>query len=202
MQTRAPEVFDLGDETQETRRLYGVDEEETGLFGRHCLLARRLVERGVRFVQLRNGRWDAHSKLVENHGERARRTDRPIAGLIADLKRRGLLESTLLIWGGEFGRTPTCQQGGALEGAQAGRDHSPSGYTMWLAGGGVRGGRMIGATDPVGYHAIERPIHPNDLHATILRALGVDQHALYYIHHNRRELVTVNGGEVIEEVFA
>jgi len=152
----------------------------------------------VRFVQLRSGGWDAHSKLVENHAERCLATDRPIAALLADLKRRGLLHDTLVIWGGEFGRTPAAQ-GGA---DKPGRDHSPSGYTMWLAGGGVKGGQIIGATDPVGYAAIERPIHPNDLHATILHALGIDQRRLTFRHHNRHELVTVNGGQVISEVFA
>jgi hypothetical protein len=198
MQTAAPEVFDLSRETRATRELYGIGLADTNEFGTQCLLARRLVERGVRFVQLRSGGWDAHGNLPANHGPRARATDRPIAGLLADLKRRGLLESTLVIWGGEFGRTPTAENPGPTPG----RNHSPSGYSMWLAGGGVKGGQVIGATDEVGYAAIERPIHPNDLHATILHALGVEQHELYYRHHNRRELLTVNGGEVIEEVFA
>jgi hypothetical protein len=197
MQTAAPAVFDLSRETQATRDLYGIGRTETNEFGTFCLLARRMVERGVRFVQLRSGGWDAHGNLPRNHGPQARKTDRPIAGLLADLKRRGLLESTLVIWGGEFGRTPTAENPGPTPG----RNHSPSGYSMWLAGGGVKGGQVIGATDEVGYAAVERPIHPNDLHATILHALGVDQRRLYYRHHNRRELVTVNGGEVIEEVF-
>src|SRR5262249_41239472 len=131
-------------------------------------------------------------------GPAALRSDRPIAALLADLKRTGLLEQTLVVWGGEFGRTPTAENPGPTPG----RDHSPSGYSTWLAGGGVKGGQVIGATDPVGYAAIERPIHPNDLHATILQALGVPQQKLYYLHDNRRELVTVNGGEVIEEVFS
>lgn len=198
MQAAAPEAFDLSRETAETQQLYGLDQPETAEYGRHCLLARRLVERGVRFIQLRNGNWDAHSKLVENHGKGAQRTDRPIAGLLADLKRRGLLEQTLVFWGGEFGRTPAAQ-GGA--GAQAGRDHSPSGYSMWLAGGGVRGGQILGSTDPVGYAAIDTPIHPNDVHATILAALGINQHALVYLHNNRREKVTVNGGQVISRIL-
>ena len=185
MQLTAPEAFDVNGETSATQQLYGIDREESREFGRHCLLARRLVERGVRFIQLRTGQWDAHGKLEENHSRKAAITDQPIAGLLADLKQRGLLEQTLVIWGGEFGR-----------------DHSPSGYTMWLAGGGIRGGQIIGATDPVGYAAIERPVHPNDLHATILHALGIDQHELYYEHHNRRELVTVNGGTVLRDIFA
>jgi hypothetical protein len=197
MQMQAPEAFDVSGETAETLRLYGLDQPETAEFGRHCLWARRLVERGVRFVQLRNGDWDAHSKLKENHDRRAARTDRPIGALLADLHRRGLLDQTLVIWGGEFGRTPAAQGTGTA----AGRDHSPSGYTMWLAGGGVRGGQVIGATDPVGYAAIDTPVHPNDLHATILHALGIDQEHLYYVHHNRREKVTVNGGQVVTKVF-
>jgi hypothetical protein len=198
MQMHAPEVFDIAGETQETRRLYGLDEKETAEFGKYCLWARRLVERGVRFIQLRSGGWDQHSKLREEHAAKARATDRPIAALLRDLRRRGLLDETLVIWGGEFGRTPAAQGSGP----QVGRDHSPSGYSMWLAGGGVRGGQVIGATDPVGYAAVDRPVHPNDLHATILHALGVDQHRLFYPHRNRRELVTVNGGQVIHEVFA
>jgi uncharacterized protein (DUF1501 family) len=162
-----------------------------------CLLARRFVERGVRFVQLRSGGWDAHGNLIANHGPQAKKTDRPIAGLLCDLKRRGLLGHTLVVWGGEFGRTPAAEN----RGPTPGRNHSPSGYSMWLSGG-VRGGTVIGATDPVGYAAIERPIHPNDLHATILHALGVNQYQLTYRHHNRNEMLTVNGGTVIDEVFA
>lgn len=199
MQTSAPEAFDLATETAETRSLYGLDRKETAEFGGHCLLARRMVERGVRFIQLRHGKWDAHGKLVENHRGNCLATDWPIAGLLTDLRRRGLLDQTLVIWGGEFGRTPAAQGG---LGPDAGRDHSPSGYTMWLAGGGVRGGQVIGATDPVGYAAVERPVHPQNLHATVLQSLGLDQHKLFYERHNRRELVTVNGAEVIHEVFA
>ncbi len=197
MQAAAPEAFDLSRETQATKAFFGLDRPDTAEFGTLCLLARRFVERGVRFVQIRSGGWDAHNDLAANHGPQARKTDRPIAALLADLKRRGLLATTLVIWGGEFGRTPTAEN----RSATPGRNHSPSGYSMWLAGGGVRGGQVIGATDPVGYAAVERPIHPNDLHATVLAALGVDQYELVYRHHNRRELVTVNGGEVIREVF-
>ena len=197
MQTAAPEAFDLAQETEETKALYGFDRKETAEYGRQCLLARRLVERGVRFIQLRSGGWDAHGNIAEEHAKSCLSTDRPIAGLLTDLKRRGLLEETLVIWGGEFGRTPAAQGG-----SKPGRDHSPSAYTMWLAGGGVKGGRIIGATDDVGYAAIDRPIHPNDLHATILHALGIEQLDLYYLHHNRKEIVTVNGGEVISDVLA
>lgn len=198
MQTAAPEAFDLSSETAATHALYGLDQKETREFGSHCLLARRMVERGVRFIQMRHGKWDAHSKLVENHNENCRFTDRPIAALLSDLARRGLLDETLVVWGGEFGRTPAAQGG---LGPEAGRDHSPSGYSIWLAGGGIRGGQVIGQTDPVGYAAIERPVHPQNLHASILHALGVDQYRLTYRHRNRDELATVLGADVIHEMF-
>lgn len=198
MQAAAPEAFDISRETAETENLYGLHSTETEEYARIFLTARRLIERGVRFIQIRSGGWDAHSDLLGNHSKKCQATDRPIAGFLRDLKRRGLLDETLVIWGGEFGRTPTAQPGSG----KPGRDHSPSGYSMWLAGGGVRGGQIIGATDPVGYAAVERPVSPHDLHATILHALGLDQHRLYYERNNRRELVTVNGGEVIREVFA
>jgi hypothetical protein len=198
MQTTASEAFDITKETRATHRLYGLEDRQTADVGSYCLLARRMVERGVRFVQVRMGGWDAHGNLVKNHTPQCAKSDRPIAGLLADLKRRGLLDSTLVIWGGEFGRTPAAENPGPTPG----RDHSPSGYSMWLAGGGVKGGRVIGATDPVGYAAVERPIHPNDLHATILHALGIDQDDLYFEHDNRKEKVTVNGGEVVTEAFA
>jgi hypothetical protein len=197
MQTAAPQVFDLKAESEATRQLYGLEQKETMEFGTNCLLARRLIERGVRFVQLIQGGWDAHGDLKGNHEKQASLVDRPIAALLADLKARGLLESTLVIWGGEFGRTPTVEG----DPKKPGRDHNPAGYCLWLAGGGVKGGQIIGATDDVGYTAVEKPIHPNDVQATILHALGIDQHALYYVHHNRKEIVTNNGGEVVNEVF-
>ncbi len=197
MQVTAPAVFDLSQETAETQALYGLDQKETAEYGSICLLTRRLVERGVRFIQIRSGGWDSHSDIGSEHGKKCRAIDKPLAALLRDLKRRGLLDDTLVICGGEFGRTPASQRGAS----KPGRDHSPSGYTTWLAGGGVRGGQIIGATDEVGYSAIERPVHPNDLHATILQALGLDQHELVYEHHNRREIVTVNGGKVVHEVF-
>ncbi len=197
MQTSAPIAFDLKQETAEMQSLYGLDQKETAEYGRIMLLTRRLVERGVRFIQVRSGGWDAHADIEDNLGKKCRALDKPLAGLLIDLKRRGLLDETLVICGGEFGRTPASQRGPS----KPGRDHSPSGYTTWLAGGGVRGGQIIGATDEIGYAAIERPIHPNDLHATILHALGLDQHELFFEHHNRRELVTVNGGKVVREIF-
>src|SRR5262245_39696524 len=185
MQSHAPEVFDLSKESDKTRQLFGIDVKESAEYGTHCLLARRMVERGVRFVQLRCGGWDAHGDLKKNHDPQCKKVDKPIAGLLTDLKQRGLLDSTLVVWGGEFGRTPTAENPAS---PSPGRDHSPSGYSMWLAGGGVRGGQVIGSTDPVGYAAIERPIHPNDMHATILHALGINQHHLYYRHNNRKEM--------------
>lgn len=195
MQSAAPRLFDLSGESQQTTQLYGLDNKTTASMGRHCLLARRMVEAGVRFVQIRLGGWDAHSNLVGNHRQMAARSDRPVAALLADLKQRGLLDETLVVWGGEFGRTPT------MEGSKKGRDHSPGGYTMWLAGGGVRGGQIIGQTDAIGYTPTERPLRPSDLHATILHALGFDQYDLAYQHRGRKELVTVLGGDVVKDAF-
>ena len=200
MQSSAPEAFDLSAESKATRALYGLDDKATAEFGGQCLTARRLIEKGVRCIQLRNGGWDAHGSLESNHKTRSRATDRPIAALLEDLKQRGLLEETLVVWGGEFGRTPTCEAN--QKGAKRGRDHSPAGYTMWLAGGGVKGGQVIGSTDELGFVPVERPISPSDMHATMLHALGLDQYKLIYNHNNRDEIPTNFGGEVIKEVFA
>ena len=197
MQTQAPEAVELSKETQETKRLYGLDQESTAAFGKNCLLARRLVERGVRFVQLYSGsgsKWDAHSKIEQNHSALCRSTDKPIAGLLEDLKRRGLLETTLVIWGGEFGRTPMSEKGD-------GRDHNPYGFTMWMAGGGVGGGRIIGATDEFGLHAVENRAHVHDIHATILATLGLEHKRLVYYHQGRPERATVNEGHVIDGIL-
>ncbi len=190
MQSSAPEAVDLAQETEETQRLYGLDQPETARFGRQCLLARRLVERGVRFVQLYHGsgsRWDAHSGLEKNHSGLCREMDQPVAALLGDLKRRGLLDQTLVIWGGEFGRTPMSEKGD-------GRDHNPWGFTMWLAGGGVRGGQTIGATDELGLRAVEDRLHVHDLHATILHLLGLDHMQLTWFHKGRPERPTLNEG--------
>ncbi len=195
MQTAAPELFDISQESAYTQQLYGLDNESTASMGKHCLLARRLAEAGVRFIQIRYADWDAHSKLHSNHVKNAAGCDLPIAALLTDLKQRGLLDDTLVIWGGEFGRTPT------MEGGKGGRDHSPTAFTYWLAGGGVQGGQVIGATDPIGYTPIERPIRPSDFHATLLHALGINQHELYYMHHGRKELATVLGGDIVHSVF-
>ncbi len=198
MQSAAPEVVDLSGESDETRQLYGVDRKETQRVGRNCLLARRLVERGVRFVQLYLGsgsKWDAHSNLESNHTRYCRESDRPIAGLIKDLKRRGMLDSTLVVWGGEFGRTPMSESGN-------GRDHNPYGFTMWMAGGGIKGGVTYGTTDEIGLYAVDDKVHVHDIHATILRCLGIDHEALTYLHNGRDERATINGGRVIRGVLA
>jgi hypothetical protein len=201
MQSEAPEAFDLTSETAATRRLYGLDEPATGVFGRQCLLARRLVERGVRFVQLYHTTggfqpWDQHSDLKGGHEKNALATDLPVAGLLTDLQARGLLEETLVIWGGEFGRTP------AREGTANGRDHHPDGFTMWLAGGGVKGGIIHGATDEFGWDAIEGRVHVHDLHATILHLLGLDHERLTYRHAGRDYRLTDVSGTVVRDILA
>jgi uncharacterized protein (DUF1501 family) len=191
-------VVDLAQETAETRRLYGLDQKSTERFGRNCLLARRLVERGVRFVQLYSGsgsKWDAHSNVEGNHGRYCRESDKPIAGLLKDLKRRGLLESTLVVWGGEFGRTPMSESGN-------GRDHNPYGFTIWLAGGGIKGGVTFGATDDLGLYAVDNRVHVHDIHATILHCLGLDHRRLTYLYNGRDERATINGGKVISPILA
>lgn len=198
MQAAAPDAVDLSRETKETRELYGLDEKETAVFAQNCLLARRLVERGVRFVQLYHGsgsKWDAHSKIEQNHGSNCKSSDKPIAGLLKDLKRRGLLDSTLVIWGGEFGRTPMSEKGD-------GRDHNPYGFTMWMAGAGLPGGRTVGATDEIGLHAVEDRLHVHDLHATILALLGIDHQQLVYLYKGRPERATLNEGHVARKVLA
>jgi hypothetical protein len=197
MQAHAPEVVDLRSESAATRRLYGLDRPECAEFGQRCLLARRMVERGVRFVQVycgdTNG-WDAHSDLEENHGRLCARMDRPAAGLLRDLKQRGLLDSTLVVWAGEFGRTPMTE-------GTSGRDHNPYGFSSWLAGGGVQGGRVFGATDAVGLRAERDRTHVHDLQATILHLLGVDHRALTFLHNGRHERLTENDGAVIEAIL-
>jgi hypothetical protein len=196
MQAEAPEAVDLSKETEATQKLYGLDVKETADFGRQCLLARRLVERGVRFVQLYHGagsKWDAHTKIETNHAALCRSADRPVAGLLQDLKARGLLESTLVVWGGEFGRTPMSEKGD-------GRDHNPTGFTMWMAGGGVKGGQVIGATDELGLRAVEDRLHVHDLHATILHLLGLNHMQLIYRYKGRPERPTLNEGEALAKI--
>jgi len=198
MQAEAPEAVDLARESAETLALYGVDDPVTESMGRNCLLARRLVERGVRFVQLYCGagsRWDSHQDLEGNHGRCCRSSDKPVAGLLKDLKRRGLLESTLVVWGGEFGRTPMSEKGD-------GRDHNANGFTMWMAGGGIKPGLALGRTDEAGLHAIEDRLHVHDLHATILHCLGADHTRLIYRHQGRPERPTINEGQVCTKLLA
>jgi uncharacterized protein (DUF1501 family) len=197
MQAEAPDAVDLSKETEATKKIYGIDEKETAEFGRMCLLSRRLVERGVRFVQLYSGagsKWDSHSNLEANHSRLCRGVDKPIAGLLEDLKSRGLLDSTLVVWGGEFGRTPQSEKGN-------GRDHNPTGFTMWMAGGGVKGGQVIGTTDEVGLHAVDERLHVHDLHATILALLGVDNMKLIYNYKGRPERPTLNEGEPYAKIW-
>ncbi len=199
MQSHAPEAVDLTRESDATRKLYGLDQPLMSEFGTRCLLARRFVERGIRFVQVYHGggplsfQWDAHDNLKKNHERMCGMSDQPIAALLTDLKQRGLLDSTLVVWGSEFGRTPMSQSGN-------GRDHNPYGVTMWFAGGGVKGGQTLGETDDFGLHAIDG-WHMRDFHATILHALGLDQHKLWYLHNGRHEKLTDFGGKVIQKVF-
>ncbi len=197
MQASAPEAIDLESEPGHIKSLYGLDNKETEVYGRQCLMARRLVERGVRFIQLYQGsgsKWDSHTKMEENHSRLCNNIDVPITGLIQDLKQRGLLEDTLVIWGGEFGRTPMSEKGD-------GRDHNPTGFTMWMAGGGVKGGQTIGATDELGLYAVEDKMHVHDIHATVMSLLGLDHTEIVYMHKGRPERVDLNEGHVNERVM-
>jgi len=196
MQAEAPGAVDMAAESETTKDLYGLGDKKTEAMGRNCLLARRLVERGVRFVQVYHGsgsKWDAHSKLEQNHSGLCAEMDKPVTGLLKDLKQRGLLDETLVVWGGEFGRTPMSEKGD-------GRDHNPFGFTMWMAGGGVRGGQTIGATDEVGLYATEDRLHVHDLHATVLHLMGVDHTRLTYFHKGRPERPTVNEGDPYRKI--
>ncbi len=199
MQTHAPEAVDLTKETEKTKEEYGLNKKETVDFGTRLLFARRLVERGVRFIQVYSGggplitQWDAHDDLNSNHETMCGHVDKPIAALLTDLKRRGLLNETLVVWCTEFGRTPFSQGG-------RGRDHNPYGYTMWLAGGGVKGGQAVGATDDFGMKAVKRKVSVNDFHATILHLLGLDHEKLTFRHNGRDERLTDVAGEVVTEI--
>ena len=199
MQTAVPDLADIGSETAATLQMYGIDQAPTEAFGRECLLARRLVERGVRFIELLcpnvgHDRWDQHANLKAGHELNARAVDLPIAGLMQDLKARGLLDSTLIIWGGEFGRTPMAQGDG--------RDHNPFGFTMWLAGGGIKGGTIYGATDEYGYHVVENKVEIHDLHATMLHLMGMDHKRLTYRFSGRDMRLTDVFGEIIHDIVA
>jgi hypothetical protein len=200
MQASAPELVDLAQESATTQQLYGIDRKETRDFGERCLLARRMIERGVRFVQVYSGDtngWDAHNDVLDNHTKHCLATDRPVAGLLQDLKQRGLLDDTLVIWGGEFGRMPMSESG-------KGRDHNPWGYSLWLAGGGVKSGMTHGATDAIGLRASENPVHIRNFHATLLHLLGVDHNALSYYHNglNERLIGPTDDVEVVQEILA
>ncbi len=195
MQTEAPEVLEIDSESESTLKLYGIDGGPTDSFGRQCLLARRLSESGVRFVQSSHAYWDQHSDLKEQHGTLAEQVDRPIAGLLTDLKQRGLLDETLLIWGAEFGRTPTAQ-------GDNGRDHNPHAFTYWMAGGGVKAGFSYGESDEFGFYATQDKVHVHDLHATILHLLGLDHERLTYRYGGRDFRLTDVEGSVIDQIFA
>ncbi len=208
MQSEVPELLNLGRESEVTRKLYGLDEPDTREFGLQCLLARRMVERGVRFVELlppyREGidRWDQHGSLESGHRVNAGAVDKPMAGLLKDMKARGLLNQTLVVWGGEFGRTPTAQFRDGKYVKEVGRDHNPFGFTMWLAGGGVKGGTIYGATDEYGYFAVENKVHVHDLHATILHLLGLDHTKLTYHFSGREMRLTDVHGSVVHDILA
>jgi hypothetical protein len=193
MQTAAPEAVDLSKETEDTHKLYGMDDDKTRDFGTRCLIARRLVERGVRFVQVISGSgdskdWDHHDDAYKGTLRQAGKTDKPVAALLQDLAQRGLLDETLVVWSGEFGRTPTSQ-------SNAGRDHNPNGFTMWMAGGGIVGGKVIGATDEIGLRAVEDKVHMHDAHATILSLLGLDHKKLTFLYQGRQQRLTDVGGD-------
>jgi len=199
MQVEAPAIFDLSSEPRETLEMYGIGKPATDDYGRRCLLTRRLIEKGVRFVCPVSGggtgrlQWDAHEDIEENHLRMSAQTDQPIAALLKDLKRRGLLDSTLVVWGGEFGRSPESQ-------GSKGRDHHNLGFSMWMAGGGIKGGQVVGATDEIGLRAVERPCHFRDVHTTMLNQLGLNQDALSYLHQGRKERLTEVHGTVISEI--
>jgi arylsulfatase A-like enzyme len=200
MQMEAPELTDLSKESEATKNIYGIGEKKTDDFGKQCLLARRMVERGVRYVSVNYSdesstpRWDQHSNMPK-HADHAKATDKPVAGLLKDLKARGLLEDTLVWWGGEFGRTPFSQ-------SNNGRDHNPRGFTVFLAGGGIKSGISYGATDEIGSVAVENRIHMHDLHATILHALGLDHEKLTYPYAGRNFRLTDVAGRVVHDLFA
>jgi hypothetical protein len=195
MQTEAPEIFDLSKETESTRQLYGIDQEPTSNFGTQCLLARRLSESGVRFVQVSHAYWDQHSELKQEHTRLSAEVDKPIAGLLQDLKQRGLLEDTILMWGAEFGRTPTAQ-------GNNGRDHNPHAFTYWMAGGGVKAGFSYGESDDFGFYAAENKVHVHDLHATILHLLGLDHEQLTFRYGGRDFRLTDVEGKLVSDIIA
>ena len=196
MQTRAPELMDLKTEDASTLSLYGTSAKDPGSFAKNCLLARRLAERGVRFIQLYHSGWDHHSNVENGIKKQCKQTDQACAALIKDLKQRGMLEDTLVVWGGEFGRTPMVEASAAL-GRQLGRDHHPQAFSMWMAGGGIRSGQTIGKTDELGFRPIENPIHVHDIQATILHQLGINHEKLTFTYAGRPFRLTDVHGHVI-----
>jgi uncharacterized protein DUF1501 len=201
MQSAAPELMDFSHESPQTLEMYGINKEPTREFGAKCLLARRLVERGVRFVQLISSGWDHHSDLNRNLKSNCQSNDQPTAALLKDLKQRGLLESTLVIWGGEFGRTPMIEDRKPIEQGSVGRDHHPFAFTMWMAGGGIRGGQVVGKTDDLGFRVVQDKVHVHDLHATILHSLGLDHEQLTFRHQGRNFRLTDVGGQVVSKLL-
>jgi len=199
LQTSAPELMDLKSERPETLKLYGVDPKKPS-FARACLLARRMIERGVRCVNIIHSGWDAHSNVAGNVTNNARATDQGSAALITDLKQRGLLEDTLVIWGGEFGRTPMVESNPTLN-RKLGRDHHPQAFSLWMAGGGVKGGMTLGATDELGFHIAERPVHIHDLQATLLHLLGLDHERLTFRHGGRDYRLTDVHGKLVKDLI-
>ena len=202
MQMSAPELLDFSNESQETLEMYGIGKEPTNQFGTNALLARRLVERGVRFVLMMDASWDTHTNLNKKLKEKCDATDRGSSALIKDLKRRGLLDETLVVWGGEFGRTPICEIRNTSDPENAGRDHHPTGYSMWLAGGGIKGGQTIGETDELGFTITRDKVHVHDLQATMLHCLGLDHLKLTYRHMGRDYRLTDLAGNVVKQMLA
>jgi membrane-anchored protein YejM (alkaline phosphatase superfamily) len=208
MQLAVPDVTDLNGEAAETQSLYGLDRPETADFGRACLMARRLLERGVRFVQLFSGgtfgsprrNWDGHEDMKQNHGQEALRIDRPVAALLKDLRRRGLLDETLVLFTTEFGRTPFTQSAANVVGK--GRDHNQYGFSVWMAGAGLKQGTTLGSTDEIGWKAVEKPVHWHDFHATVLQLLGIDHERLTYYHDGIRRRLTNVHGTVLKDILA
>jgi uncharacterized protein (DUF1501 family) len=201
MQSAAPELLDFSKETQAILDMYGVGKEPTNAYATNCLLARRMVERGVRFVQVMHASWDHHSELNKGLQRNCMATDQPVAALIRDLKQRGLLDSTLVIWGGEFGRTPMVEIRRPGEEGNEGRDHHPLAYSMWMAGGGIKGGQVVGSTDDIGFNVVDGKVHVHDLQATLLHCLGFDHKRLTYLHQGRNFRLTDVEGEVVKKLL-
>ncbi len=201
MQARAPELMDLSDEDGDTLEMYGIKNDDKGSYAKNCLLARRMAERGVRFIQLYHAGWDHHSNVEGGVRSQCGMTDQASAALIKDLKRRGMLEETLVVWGGEFGRTPMVEASGAL-GRTLGRDHHPQAFTMWMAGGSIRSGQTIGSTDELGFHPVDNPIHVHDIQATILYQLGIDHERLTFTYAGRPYRLTDVYGKVIDPLVS